>query len=301
MTTRAIAAALVLALLLPTTVPAEPPSSAPRTWSVKYVEGEAKWKLDTRLTVSLGEEILLREPRAGGATLSVPARSIHGVLYDSRVWHGSSAVWKVVEWSAEPDNWNGDYLSGLVMFTTLFGSLAILPVAHAIQGKKHFVHLLWRDGAAEKMVVLQLDAKDYAAFLAELERLTGAPWVDLPRQREQLRRDLEREKRNALTIELDRMVRLGQDELLPGRYRMVVVPRTPGRAEVYFFLGPIRHDKVLAAASAEVVPGPTGRDGVEVFYRRRPKGLAPTLALVVTSNQTLRFLAQPAVAASTLP
>lgn len=297
---RATAAVMVLALTLPTTAPAESPSSAPRTWSVKYVEGDAEWDLDTRLTASLGEEILLREPR-GGTSQLIPAHSVHGVLYDSRVWHASSAVWKAVKWSAEPDNWSRDYFGGLAMFTTLLGSLAILPAAHAIQGRKHFVHLLWRDGAAEKLLVLQVDARDSASFLAALARLTGMTPVDLPQQREQFRRELDREKRDALTLELDRMVRLGEDKLRPGRYRVVVIPRSPSRADAYFFLGPIRHDKVLAAAQAEVVTGPTGRDGVEVYYRRRPTGRAPTLALILTANRTLRFLPQPGVAASTLP
>lgn len=299
--TRSLIAWLAASLLVPPSALADPPGAMPRTWSVNYIEGDAEWVRDTRLSVVLGEEILLREPKAEGHGLALPARAVRGVLYDNKVWHASSGVWRVIEWSAEEDHFGDDYFSTMAMMTTVLGSLALLPLAHAIRGKQHFVHLQWREGNKEKLLVLQLDSGDRAAFLAELERLTGAAWVDLPRQREQFRRELEREKRNALNVELDRFVRLGEDELWPGRYRLVLLPRGPGRAEAYFFRGRVRHDKVLAGAPVEVVPEPASRTGVEVFYRGRGPGRTDTFAFILAPKQTLRFSPKPVVPAYTLP
>jgi hypothetical protein len=301
MRTRAIVLWVTLSLVLPSTAPADPQGAAPHVWRGKYIEGDGAWELGARLAVVLGEEILLREAKGGGTELAIPARAVRGVLYDNKVWHGSSNVWKVIEWSAEEGHFGDDYFSQMAMITTVLGGVVILPLAHAIAGKHHFVHLQWREGNAEKLLVLQLDASERAAFLAELARLAGAAWVDLPRQREQFRRELEREKRHGLTVELDRIVRLGEDELWPGRYRMVLLPRGPDRAEAFFFRGRVRHDKVLAAAAVEVVPGPTGGTGVEVYYRGRGRDRADTLALILTSNRTLRFTVQPTLPASIFP
>jgi hypothetical protein len=73
--------------------------------------------------------------------------------------------------------------------------LGVYPVAAPLAGaaifapfktRTHFVHIFWNDAASSPSELnLEIGKKDYAGVLAELQRLTGKPWRNLPEERKQ--------------------------------------------------------------------------------------------------------------------
>ena len=77
------------------------------------------------------------------------------------------------------------------------------------KSKDHFINLLRLDGESIKEVVFEAGKKEYVPVLQSLQNETGLQWKNLPEQRDTLRQELEGEKDNGISVELDRRVKLG--------------------------------------------------------------------------------------------
>ncbi len=78
---------------------------------------------------------------------------------------------------------------------------------------------------------------DYRPLMQQLEQFSGKKCVDLEAQYRRFEEAIKRERDKAVSVSLDRRVRLGTETLTPGPYRLVLLEGADGRGELYFFAG----------------------------------------------------------------
>jgi hypothetical protein len=178
-------------------------------------------------------------------TLEIPAASISEVGYDNsshnRGWPYLKVVGPVILESRE---------APIITAPLLLPPAAILS---AFKSRRHFVRILWEDKGNPSEVLLEVGKKDYPAVLNELQRLSGKPWVDLPKARKKLVSEIKQARGRSAPLGIDRNIVLNGAEMKPGRYQAVFLERPGNHGEVYFFRGPnVNPERISAQAVVNV-------------------------------------------------
>ena len=235
----------------------------------------------TKLDLTVGtEEILFEVP--GEAGFLVPVAQVIELTYDNTV-QSRANVWDFAVFPVYDPYWG---LAPGVIDAMLVGTA--WAVLSFFKSKDHFINLLWRDGETIKEVVFEAGKKEYVPVLQSLQNETGLQWKNLPEQRDTLRQELEGEKDNGISVELDRRVKLGPALLAPGLYQLVFLERELDRGELYFFAGKkVKPKEVVHAVAVDVVRPAEVVSEPEVIYEEA-NGVA-SIAEIHISVRIFRF------------
>jgi len=189
-----------------------------KKWPVKYAGAKVELVLPGQSArFKTGEETVLE----------IPAASISEVGYDTSSHN--------LGWPYLKDAGAAMGAGEAVILAPFF--LASAAILLPFKSTKHFVRILWEDKGSTFEALLEVRKQDCHAVLDELQRLSGKPWVDLPKARKKLVGEIKQAKGRSASLEIDRNVVLNGVEMKPGRYQAVFLERPGNRGEVYFFRG----------------------------------------------------------------
>jgi TonB family protein len=103
--------------------------------------------------------------------------------------------------------WQGHRCEPTILFGEVVYGVGALMTAGALapfKTTRHFVSIHWQEGREEKGVVFKVGKGEYVSFLAELERVTGRPWLNLAKELESVRQELKAELEAELEGESER-------------------------------------------------------------------------------------------------
>lgn len=264
---RGLALLLAASLLAPSPVAAQQMkhTSEGNQWPMKYEEGTEPIKHDTKMTVTVGDKNILCEPESGMA-LAIPVAGVKEVTYDTKARRRLAEA------------------AGVAVL-----SLGVALVFVALKTKKHFVNVVWQEAdGTDKEVVFKVGKGEYAAFLADLQRVTGKEWKNLEMEREKVRQELKTQRGKQVPVQLDRRVQLPDALLKPGVYQVVLLERGGNQGELYFFAGQeVNVKKIVGSAVVEILPASAAGGTAEVVYNEG--GEPATIAEIRLPGKTLRL------------
>ena len=221
-----------------------------KKWPVKYLGSKLELVItDQSARFKTGE----------GTTLEIPAASIIEVGYDNsshnRGWPYLKVVGPVILESRE---------AAIITAPLLLPPAAVLS---AFKSRRHFVRILRVDKGNPSEVLLEVEKRDYHAVLDELQRLSGKPWVDLPKARKKFISEIEHARGRSVPLEIDRNIVLNGVEMKPGRYQAVFLERPGNHGEVHFFSGThVNPERITAQAVVNVEPSNSETTNPGVTY-----------------------------------
>lgn len=269
------AAILTIFWLLAQSVSEKCPAQEPaKTFRVHYVGGPADFTGEhVDLTVTPQE--LVMEGKAGKKrkSVSISIDGIMMVVHSPMRFNRIQQVGPYMPGFGPPSGGQGSgpigNAAGVLTFaawgTYTVARLMTLGIAGSTHGQKHFVTILWQKEGVEREWVVEAGKDDYGPLIQQLEKFSGKKWVDLEARYHRFEEGIKKEKDKAVSVSLDRQVKVNTDNLLPGLYRLVLLESADGRGELYFFAGKEISDANLrGVAVVEIGPGTAGQ--VEVVY-----------------------------------
>ncbi len=269
-----VAAMLVVSLAVPSPLSAQKvkQTAQGKQFQMKYGGGTEPVKKGTKMKVTVGKERIVCET-GKMAPFSIPVADVVEVSYNTKSRRRLAESAGVA----------------LVFFP-------VAPVLLFMKSKKHFVNIVWEENGTGKEVVFKVGKGEYTFFLAELERVTGNGWKNLEMEEKQLQaerkqeqQELKRAKSRGTSVELDRLVRVGEAELSPGLYQIVVVEGEENKGKLYFFAGKeVDTKKIAAVALVEIVKEANDVADAEVSYKEED-GIT-RISEILEPARTCRFL-----------
>jgi hypothetical protein len=239
---------------------------------MKYEEGTERVNKGTKMKVSVGRDKIICET-GKSAPFSIPVAAVTEISYDIKARRriAEAAGVALVFWPAAP------------MFVFM-------------KSKKHYVNLLWQEDGIRKEAIFKVGKGEYESFLDELQHVTNKPWKNMIAERKRIQKEfkqrqdaLEREKKKKMPVEFDRAVRVGEADLKPGLYQLVLLEREGTQSEIYFFAGKDVDTKNIAAGAAvEILEQTNQVAAVQVIYK--DAGQPAAISEIRMPTKTLRFL-----------
>jgi hypothetical protein len=200
-------------------------------------------------------------------------------------------MWLAAATSNSPDlrsNGPDDYVTPLVVVPFRIGAAVGAAVAAPLKTTEHYVRILWKGTDEPDEILLEVGKSDYADILSQLQRVTGTPWHDLPKEREKLRNEIDQAKSARKSMNLDRSVFVNGAELKSGEYQLVLLERAAKVGEIYFFRGAdVKDDDVVAQAVGEIDKQNHSTGAVTPTYGTAA-GVA-TITSLAMPEETVRF------------
>ncbi len=205
-----------------------------KSWKATYISG-AGTTLDKGAPVTLTvnrDWVTIRASKT--KSFSVPAANLRAV--DSRTQlHERTQGW---------ENFWGDFFSTAGNDSN--GALAVIaaiPIIFIGEGilastktTDHFVSLYWLEDGVMKSAEFRVGGDNAESLLAALNNdITGAKVENLEEIARTRQKAITDEFASSPVVEIDRQVSIGWNSVAPGQYRLIVIPRERGLAEVYFF------------------------------------------------------------------
>lgn len=218
-------------------------TTADKQWKVKYESGTETLAKGAKLSVTIGADSITGQPEKG-QSFSIPVSGITEVSYDTivkkRTKQGAALM------VASP-------LAGLI----LMGS----------KSTRHYVNITSKVDGQDREVSLEVPKGDKDAFLSELQRVMSHPWRDLAAERTKTESELDHQKRSKIAVQLDRKARVGDVELKPGLYQIVLLERPDNKSELYFFAGKdVKPQKSVASSPVDITPQTGSPTTAQVTY-----------------------------------
>src|SRR5215510_6818205 len=220
-----------------------------KKWPVKYAGAKLELEItDQSARIKQGEE----------TALEISAASISEVGYDNS---SHNPGWALLKDAGGLIVYGGE---GIIVAPLLLAPAAILL---PFKSTKHFVWIRWEDKGNHSEAFLEVGKQDCRAVLDELQRLSGKPWVDMPKARKKLVSAIKQAKGRSVPLEIDRNIVLNGAEMKPGQYRMVFLERPGNHGEVYFFSGAdVIPERISAQAVVNVEPSNAETTNAGVTY-----------------------------------
>lgn len=250
---------------------------------MKYTYGTEPLKPGTQVKVWISPEQLKVAGRKYSFSISVSA--IKGVYYglgNFRSFDRQMNKEKLMRVEMGLAGLAGNSLSepGLkYLFATppltagLYSSVLLMNLA-AESLRHSYVTIIWGDQWTENLAALKFSPQGYEAFVSELQHFAGPKWRDLLAERKKLRQDLDREKAHSIVAQIPTRARAGSTVLQPGTYRLILLRKTAGCGELYFFH--VRNaGKVVAAVVVPYMPYPSSGVGVRKIVAAAVVDLEP--------------------------
>jgi hypothetical protein len=251
----------IITLVGGTVCTAQTPGSKP--WKVKYESGTETLTKGVSVTVTVSADTITGQA-AKGQSFTIPVSGITEVSYDTvekkRTKSGAALM------VASP-------LAGLILMGT--------------KTTRHFVNITSKVDGQEREVSFLVEKGDREAFLAELQRVTNHPWRDLSAERKKTETELDHQKREKTAVQLDRKTRVGDVELKPGLYQIVLLERENNTGELYFFAGKdVKPQKSVANVKVDIVTQPSTATTAKVSYQET--GGVSAISEIQTAAKTFR-------------
>lgn len=243
--------------------PAAPMQSSPmpQEWEVKYETGTEAVKHGRKMKVTVGSsEIFCRSDK--GEIFSVPVSGVATIFYDNTV-HNRSVEWiKSGKWYIPYEPFLGFAPSLLAVG---IGAAILAP----FRSEDHFVHITWTQNEIRNVAIFEIGKKHFRAFMDRLSAATGKEWRNLPEEREKLREELEREKDNKVSLQLEQTVQTAGGELKSGLYQLVLLERGKDQGELYFFPGKkVELKKLVAVEPVGIIRESNPVTSAEAIFHR---------------------------------
>ncbi len=220
----------------------------------------------------------------GHLLLEIPTSQVAATGYDDS---SHSKGWAWLHMAGSGGAGGGDF-SGLAMVPFLVGAAVAAP----FKTTEHYVRVIWKGADGPDEIVLEVGKSDYADVIAQLQRVTGNPWQDLPKEREELRHEIDQAKSTKKSVNLDRVVFVNGAELKSGEYQLVLLERAANVGEVYFFRGAdVKSDQIVAQAVVEIDTQNHSAGAVDPAYGAAT-GVA-TITSLAMPEETLRLTSAP--------
>ncbi len=218
-------------------------TSADKQWKVKYDSGTETLKKGEKVTVIVHSDKIAGQPEKG-QSFSIPVSAITEVSYDTiekkRTKQGAALM------VASP-------LAGLILMGT--------------KTTRHYVTIVSKENEQDKDISFEVGKDDHIAFLAELQRVTGHPWRDRGAERRKTETELDHQKKQNISIQLDRKAGVNGVALKPGVYQIVLLERPDNKGEIYFFAGKsVDPKKSIAMSPVDIAPQTGGPTTAQVKY-----------------------------------
>ena len=216
--------------------PQAPANSSPekaRSWRVRYSGPTTLLPKDTLVTLAVSREwITVRDSRT--FSLSIPVASVRTA--DSRTEVRKATKGWEDFWDRQCCGDNDGAQLLLIAPVILAGYGILAP----IKTTDHFVSMYWMENGSMRGLEFRVGSEDTKSLLAELNRATGRNAEDLQEVSSKRQKLIDEQYKASPIVELKSPVTLGWNTLWPGRYHLVVIPRSApgeiGLAEVYFYV-----------------------------------------------------------------
>ena len=127
----------------------------------------------------------------------IPDSGVAATGYD---YSSHSKGWAWLAAAVSPNLYNsGGPGTPLILAPILVGAAVAAP----FKTTKHYVRIFWNGAEGPDEILMEVGKSDYADVLAELQRVTGKPWHDLPKERERLRAEIDQTKSAKKQLLLD--------------------------------------------------------------------------------------------------
>lgn len=194
-----------------------------KAFRVHYMGGPADFTGE-HVDLTVTPQALLMEGKAGKQqkSVSIPLDGIIVVVHSPLRFSRSHQVGPYMPYvgfnPGKGSGWGagaGDVLVFAAWGTYNIARLMTLGIAGSTHGQKHFVTILWQKEGVQREWVVQAGKDDYRPLLQQLETFSGKKYVDLEAQYHRFEEGIKREKDNAVSVSLDRQVKLGAKLCLP--------------------------------------------------------------------------------------
>jgi hypothetical protein len=214
-------------------LPAQQVSSS--TWQLK----NSRLKLDS--------DTVVYEAKKSSA-VTIATKSIRNVCYDTVIHARGPSAGQVAE--STPINDIRSPLDAILVAPVMLAGIGGAAAVHATKSTRHLIILHWTpppppDGSvtdSTSELTLEAEKGNFAALLKEFQRLTGKPWTDVSRFRDEIyarnsnQLKLAENERHAPYLAIKKMSRIGSSILDQyGGYRAVLRASTSGEGDLYVF------------------------------------------------------------------
>jgi hypothetical protein len=276
--TGALVASLAVSPAFSVTPPQE--TSHGNQWEMVYEAGVAPLKGQSPVKVTISEDNVILKAKKG-SLFSICAANITAVS-SNLVSRRTASRNQAAAWVAAVQ------FSPYMLMALPFG-LVGMAATYPIKSHYAYVSILWTEKGTEQEVLLKLSRRDYAPFLAELQKATGKDWKNLDTEWERVQQELKSAGANKISVQLAQKVRIVKSDLKPGAYQLVLLEREANRGELYFFPGnQIDIEHLAAVAVVEIEPLASGIETEQVNFKQDKNGIT-RISDIRTASRTLRF------------
>jgi hypothetical protein len=235
--------------------PPAPRRGALKKWHVKGATGPFQ---DKDLTLSIGRESISISELPGQG-LEIPTQSVlsayHIVSDDSDKRRQSRKSWEG-GWDKACEMTSGEDMCLAILGAPIWligDAILMIPGPST-----HFVVIRWQDDQAVNEASFQVGTLHWKDILRDLQAAVPDDTVKVSADMSDLRKELDLAKHRALKISLHSSINVGRwPPLQAGDYRVVLVERSQGRAEVFFFVvadKQFNRPRAVAAAHLKTIP-----------------------------------------------
>ena len=232
-------------------VPTSSTQGASKKWRVKGASGPFQ---DKDLTLSISHEFI-SVTEGARASVEIPTQSVLSAYHIVHDGHDNSSLRR--------KNWDDGWEKACEKTAGGEGCLAILGAPIWLIGdailmipgqSTHFVVFRWHDDQSINETVFRVGALEWKGILRNLHVAAPGNGLQMSADAQSLRKEFDTAKDRAVKISLDSEVNVGRwPTLKSGNYQLVLVERSKGRAEVFFFgMDDPQFDRPQAVAAANL-------------------------------------------------
>jgi hypothetical protein len=249
-------------------------------WNAVYQAGAALFGLGSRVQVTIDKDQLVFAGKKG-AQFSIPASTITALSSNLTSEHTVAR--------SQMAAWGG--LAQFSPYTLMFlpFGIPVMAATYPIKSKYAYVSVLWSEKGADEEVQFRLDRKDYEPFLTQLRKSTGKEWKNLESDWERLKQALATGTGRQTPVRLDRKVRVGNVDVKPGSYQLIVLTEAPSQGEAYLFPNnEVNVEHLMSTSQVEIAE--TSEDGQAegVSFKQDDNGVS-RISEIRASGRVLRF------------
>jgi hypothetical protein len=249
-------------------------------WNAVYQAGAARWGLGSHVQVAIAKDQLILAGKKA-APFSIPASAITAVSSNFTSEHTVTR--------SQVAAWGG--LAQFNPYTLIFlpFGIPVMAATYPIKSKYAYISVLWSEKGTDQEVQFRLDRKDYDAFLKQLQKSTGKEWKNLESEWERLRQALAAGTDHPIPFRLDRKVRMGNVEVKPGSYQLIILAGAGNQGDGYLFSSDqVNMDHLISTSRVEIAASSNDGQANDVIYKQDDSGVS-RISEVRSSGQVFRF------------
>ena len=217
-------------------------ATVPPTWKVAYVSGPLPAS-EAKVLLTVDSDHLSFEDKKHRELLQIAASQINDIVYSTTRFNRT----KQVGFSLSDYQYCGQGCGAIFLF-----NVAALMIAAPFHGHSHYVTVNWTDNGVDQEILFETGKNDLMGLTDALRQLRGVRWLDIEAEGRKVKAEIAQNKEKAISISLDRVSRAGDFDLPAGQYQLLVLERTPGKADAYFFTNKVDISKIKAVMRGEL-------------------------------------------------